>query len=108
MFNLKNTLLVASLCPFLISSSWAKNGVESIYLNGKVYTAKDHTPLQQAIAVSDEGTILKVGNNADIRKLADADTKIVDLQQKVLMPGLIDTHIHALISGVESVMATME
>lgn len=108
MFNLKNTLLVASLCPFLISSSWAKNGVESIYLNGKIYTAKDHTPLQEAIAVSDEGTILKVGNNADIRKLADADTKIVDLQQKVLMPGLIDTHIHALISGVESVMATME
>ena len=45
MFNLKNTLLVASLCPFLISSSWAKNGVESIYLNGRNYTAKDHTPL---------------------------------------------------------------
>ena len=108
MFNFKNTLLVASLCPFLVSTSWAKNGVESIYVNGKIYTAKDNASLQQAIAVSDDGTILKVGNNAEIRKLADADTQIVDLQQKVLMPGLIDTHIHALISGVESVMATMD
>lgn len=108
MFHFKNTLLIVSLCPFLMSTAWAKNGVESIYINGKIYTAQQNASLQQAIAVSDKGTILKVGNNADIRQLADADTEIIDLQQKVLMPGLIDTHIHALISGVESVMATMD
>ena len=108
MLNFKKTLLVVSLCPLLISTSWAKNGVESIYINGKVYTAQDYAVLQQAVAVSNDGTILKVGNNAEIKKLADADTQVIDLQQKVLMPGLIDTHIHALISGVESVMATMD
>ena len=97
-----------SLCPLVISTGWAKNGVESIYVNGKIYTAQDHAVLQQAIAVSDEGTILKVGNNTEIKKLADADTQVIDLQQKVLMPGLIDTHIHALIAGVESIMATMD
>lgn len=107
MINFKNTLLAVSLCPLLINASWAKNGVESIYLNGKIYTAQDQVALQQAIAISDDGTIIKVGNNAEIQKLADADTQVFDLEQKVLMPGLIDTHIHALVSGVESVMATM-
>lgn len=108
MLNMKKLLLAMSLCPLAISTGWAKNGVDSIYVNGKIYTAQDHAVLQQAIAVSDEGTILKVGNNAEIKKLADADTQVIDLQQKVLMPGLIDTHIHALIAGVESVMASMD
>ena len=108
MLNMKKLLLAMSLCPLAISTGWAKNGVESIYVNGKIYTAQDHAVLQQAIAVSDEGTILKVGNNAEIKKLADTDTQVIDLQQKVLMPGLIDTHIHALIAGVESVMASMD
>jgi hypothetical protein len=54
MINLKNSILALSISSLLISTAWAKNGVESIYINGKIYTATDSQPLQQAIAISDK------------------------------------------------------
>ncbi|QIT17920.1 amidohydrolase [Acinetobacter pittii] len=84
------------------------NGAESIYINGKIYTAKDKDSLQQAIAVAHDGTIIKVGSNEEIKKIADSNTQVIDLDHKVLMPGLIDSHIHALASGVEAILATID
>ncbi len=84
------------------------NGAESIYVNGKIYTAKDKDSFQQAIAIAHDGTIIKVGSNEEIKKIADSNTQVFDLDNKVLMPGLIDSHIHALASGVEAVLATMD
>lgn len=84
------------------------NGAESIYINGKIYTAKDKGSFQQAIAIAHDGTIIKVGSNEEIKKIADSNTQVFDLDNKVLMPGLIDSHIHALASGVEAVLATMD
>ncbi|EEY78203.1 amidohydrolase family protein [Acinetobacter calcoaceticus RUH2202] len=83
-------------------------GAESIYVNGKIYTAKDKDSFQQAIAIAHDGTIIKVGSNEEIKKIADSNTQVFDLDNKVLMPGLIDSHIHALASGVEAVLATMD
>lgn len=108
MLNFKNSILTLSVAALLTSTAWAENGVSSIYLNGKIYTAKDNMPLQQAIAISSDGKIVNVGTNDEIKKIADVDTKVYDLDNKVLMPGLIDSHIHALASGVEMKLATME
>jgi predicted amidohydrolase YtcJ len=83
-------------------------GAESIYINGKIYTAKDKDSFQQAIAIAHDGTIIKVGSNEEIKKIADSNTQVFDLDHKVLMPGLIDSHIHALASGVEAILATMD
>ena len=90
MLNFKNSILTLSVAALLTSTAWAENGVSSIYLNGKIYTAKDNMPLQQAIAISSDGKIVNVGTNDEIKKIADADTKVYDLDNKVLMPGLID------------------
>ncbi|OTG83643.1 amidohydrolase [Acinetobacter sp. ANC 4648] len=102
----KKTILTFSLSVLFMSTAWSNN-VESIYINGKVYTAVDNAPLKQAIAISNDGKIVSVGSNAEIKKMADSDTKVYDLGNKVLMPGLIDSHIHALASGVEMTLATM-
>ena len=104
----KKGILALSLSALCSISAWAKNNVESIYINGNIYTAVDNDHLQEAIAISNDGTILKVGKNSEIKKLADADTQVFDLDQKFLMPGMIDTHLHALMAGVEMAMATME
>lgn len=110
----KKGFLALSLGLLFINVGCANNDsadnshAESIYINGKIYTAKDNEALQQAVAVAHDGTIIKVGSNEEIKKLADNNTQVIDLDHKVLMPGLIDSHIHALASGVEAILATID
>ncbi|MEA2978002.1 MAG: hypothetical protein QOF19_3522 [Alphaproteobacteria bacterium] len=66
---------------------------DAVFYNGKVVTADAQFSTQQAIAVRD-GKILKVGKDADILPLAGPPTRKVDLQGKMLIPGIIDTHTH--------------
>lgn len=104
--NLKPSILALSLAGFSSLSAWA-NDVDRIYFNAKIYTAVDQQGLQQAIAIGKDGNIVQVGSDQDIKKLADKNTQIIDLKQTMIMPGLIDSHIHALASGVEMQMASL-
>lgn len=106
-FNLKKGLLAVSLAGLTSLSAWA-NDVDRIYINGKIYTAVDQQGLQQAIAIGKDGNIIQVGSDKDIQKLADKNTQVIDLKQSMIMPGLIDSHIHALASGVEMQMASLD
>ncbi len=49
-----------------------------------------------------DGKILKVGSDAEINALADAQTQRIDLAGKVLMPGMIDTHSHPVVAAFNS------
>ena len=46
-----------------------------------------------ALAV-EEGRILAAGGNTEILASADADTILIDLGGKTMLPGLIDSHLH--------------
>jgi predicted amidohydrolase YtcJ len=48
----------------------------------------------EAMAIRD-GRILATGTNADMQGLAGAGTQQVDLDGKTVVPGLIDSHVHA-------------
>src|ERR1700704_3877576 len=72
---------------------------DTILVNGKVITLDDASSIAQAVAIHD-GKILAVGSNEDIRKRADARTRIVDLGGRTVVPGLMDSHIHALRAGL--------
>jgi predicted amidohydrolase YtcJ len=50
-------------------------------------------PHVQAIAVKGD-EIMKVGSNDDITPLIDKNTKVIQLDGKTVIPGIIDTHIH--------------
>jgi hypothetical protein len=47
----------------------------------------------QAVAVKD-GLILAVGSDAELQALQGPDTEVIDLQGRMLLPGLQDSHIH--------------
>lgn len=79
---------------------------DKIFINGQIYTAVDGAPLQQAIAIYQD-RILQVGSNDDIQALANTETQIIDLKNGVVLPGLIDSHLHPLMGGIESVTANM-
>jgi predicted amidohydrolase YtcJ len=89
------------------ASMEAMAGTDLVLINGKIFTADRAQPKAQALAVQD-GKVLQVGSDAQIKALITPDTKVVDLGGKTLMPGLIDTHSHAIFGGLEMVSANME
>ena len=52
----------------------------------------------EAIAVRD-GRVLDVGSNQEIRKLAGAQTPVIDLHGRFAMPGFNDAHTHLASGG---------
>lgn len=62
-------------------------------LNGNVITMDYVQPNAQAIAIK-KGKIVKVGTNQEINLFIGKDTRIINLQGKTVVPGLIDSHIH--------------
>ncbi len=58
-----------------------------------VRTMNPRQPITQAVAIK-KNLILKVGTNQEIRNLIGKDTKVISLDGKTVIPGLIDTHIH--------------
>jgi len=68
---------------------------DAILFNGKVSTLNAKADTVQALAVR-EGRIQAVGSNVNIKKLAGKQTQLINLQGKTVIPGLIDSHIHAV------------
>jgi predicted amidohydrolase YtcJ len=68
---------------------------DAVYRNGFIYTVDGVRSRAQAFAVRD-GKFAAVGSNEDVKALTGRDTKVIDLEGRMVMPGLADTHIHAL------------
>ena len=76
----------------LPTSAYAQSA-DIALVNGKVLTVDADFSTQQAVAIRGE-RIVSVGSNARIRSLVGSNTKVIDLQGKTLIPGLIDNHVH--------------
>lgn len=67
---------------------------EAIFHGGKIVTVDAGFAVREAFAVRG-GRIVAVGDNATIRALAGTATRQHDLGGKTVLPGLIDSHVHA-------------
>ena len=74
--------------------AWAQTA-DTVLLNGKIVTADSRSSIHEAIAI-DDGRISAVGTSADVRKLAGPATRVIDLRGRTVIPGLIDSHLHAI------------
>ncbi|OEK05240.1 amidohydrolase [Roseivirga misakiensis] len=72
-----------------------KEGPDTIFINGMVYTADQDNSTTQAVAVKD-GMITAIGTTEEISKLAGKNTKTVDLSGKTMTPGFIESHAHLM------------
>lgn len=61
--------------------------------NANILTQDHKHPLAEAFAVAD-GKISAVGNNESILPLQQANTKLIDVKSRTVLPGFIDAHIH--------------
>ena len=91
--------LAATLLALCFAGSAWPQTADTILINGKILTVDDRDSVREALAVYD-GKILAVGTTADIRKTANAKTRVIDLQGRTVIPGLIDSHQHAIRAGL--------
>lgn len=68
---------------------------DEIWLNGKIETLDPANPRAQALAVRD-GRLLAVGSDVDIEHLTGPRTKRHNLGGKAVLPGLVESHTHAI------------
>ena len=66
-----------------------------ILLHGRILTLDERSSVREALAVS-EGRIAALGRSNEIMTLAGRRTRVVDLRGRTVIPGLVDSHIHAI------------
>jgi predicted amidohydrolase YtcJ len=79
-------------------ASAAEPPADLVYRNGFVYTVDEKDSVRQALAVR-AGRIVYVGDNAGAKALIGKATRVIDLHGRMLMPGLIDGHMHPQSGG---------
>jgi len=95
-------LLSISIClPF--ANVVAQETADLILRGGKVVTVDAAIPDGQAIAIAGE-KILAVGSNNEIAALATPQTKTIELNGRLVIPGFIEGHGHFIRTGQSKMM----
>lgn len=72
---------------------------ELILRSGRFATLDPTNPAATAAAIRD-GRFIAVGSDQDIESYRGPATKVIDLQDRVVIPGLTDTHLHLIRGGL--------
>ena len=91
-------LVVMELLLISSSCEMEKNPADLIIIYAKIWTGNIDQPWAGAMAIQGD-TILAVGSNEDILKLKGSKTNVLDLKNKFVTPGFIDSHVHFLTGG---------
>ncbi len=91
-------LAVVGLLAALSGSVVPQNAVEPadlVVLDAKILTVDDRFREAQALAVRD-GRFVAVGSTDELRARIGKATRVIDGHGRTVIPGLIDSHVHAL------------
>lgn len=82
------------LAVAVATADGAESSADIIVLNGKVLTVDAKFSRASAVAIKD-GIFVGVGSDAEIRTWAGPQTRTIDAEGKTVIPGLIESHVHA-------------
>ncbi|MEP1470880.1 MAG: amidohydrolase [Halieaceae bacterium] len=97
---------VIPLVAGLLASGWVvaapatPQSADLILSNGKIYTVSVEAPWAEAVAIRD-GNYVYVGDAEGAEAYRGADTKAIDLDGRMAMPGINDTHSHPWQGGLK-------
>ena len=76
-----------------------KTAADIVLRGGKIITVDGAFSIKQAVAIRD-GRFVAVGSDGEIRDYIGPGTRVIDLLGRTVIPGLIDSHIHATVAGL--------
>lgn len=91
-------MIIAAMPARHAQAEAAQAAADLVYRHGFVYTVDAKDSVQQALAARG-GRIVYVGSDAGVAAFVGPKTTVVDLQGRMLMPGLVDGHSHPLQGG---------
>ena len=77
----------------LICQQNSSSTASLILKSGFIYTVNGQRTVAEAIAIKD-GKFIYVGSNSEINKYVGKETKIIDLDKRMVLPGFFDSHCH--------------
>ena len=80
-----------SSVPTLIFADEQK--ADTVFLNGNIYTVDAKFSKATALAIKGD-RLIYVGSDEEAKKYVGKDTKVVDLDGKTVIPGIIEGHMH--------------
>lgn len=92
MRQLRSYAALLALAPAVLS---AQTTADLVLTNGRIYTVDAGRPLVSAIAVRGD-RIVFAGSDIEARALTGTGTRVIDLNGKTVVPGIIDAHAHLL------------
>jgi predicted amidohydrolase YtcJ len=94
-------LILAFLLPPLslaAAQTPAPPPAELIITNARIYTVDENRPLVDAMAIRD-GRVVATGPQRGVMTLRGPNTRVIDLNGRTVVPGMIDAHVHLLNLG---------
>ncbi|MCF6213730.1 MAG: amidohydrolase [Flavobacteriaceae bacterium] len=68
---------------------------QQVFINAKIYTVNSNQPWAEAMLI-ENGKIIAIGTNAEVKNKAKKNSEVIDLQNRMVMPGIHDVHMHPL------------
>lgn len=94
--------VLAAVLLFVCGSVYAQEPsfADLVIVHGHVWTVDPQHPRAEAVAIHG-GRIVAVGSGADIAKWIGPATRKIEAQEKSVLPGFIDAHVHFSSGGGE-------
>ncbi|HEX6503481.1 MAG TPA: amidohydrolase [Terriglobales bacterium] len=100
-------VFMLSFSIILHVAAFAGASDEQVLYNSKIFTGEPEHPYASAIAIKGD-KIVAVGNLDDVSKAVTSGAGMIDLKGNLLLPGLIDSHCHAVDGGLSLVSAVVD
>ena len=72
---------------------------EWVFMNAKVVTVDSSFSIKEAVAIKN-GRFVAAGTDSEMRRWIGPKTVVVNLGGRTVIPGLIDSHMHATVAGL--------
>lgn len=106
-FKSSLAVLLTVFSTMTLSQSVDATQGDAIYFGGSILTMAGDTPRYVEAIATKNGKIINVGSKADVLQLRGDHTRMVDLAGKALLPGFIDAHGHAWMTGFQKLSANL-